>query len=82
MYTTVYSEESIIPRSGAAAAGSNMRKPASPIRIFHSTPLGNTANTIQTYRLIKSLKVLRTWVDVEFRMWWDKVLGVDGAFGE
>ncbi|KAF2626363.1 hypothetical protein BU25DRAFT_411764 [Macroventuria anomochaeta] len=57
----------------------NMRKPASPIHIFHSIPLGNTANTVQTYRLIKSLKALRAWVDVELRMWWDKVLGINDS---
>jgi hypothetical protein len=52
------------------------RKPRSEIQIFHSVPLGNTTNTVQTYRLIKSLKVLREWVDGDFRKWWDELLGV------
>jgi hypothetical protein len=56
---------------------SRTQKPASRIHIFHSVPLGNTTNTVQTYRLIKSLKVLRTWVDTDFRDWWDRVLRVD-----
>ena len=55
---------------------SEIRKPASSIQIFHSVALGNTANTIQTYRLVKSLKVLREWIDVDFRKWWDTVLGL------
>jgi len=55
----------------------DIRKPASHIQIFHSIALGNTANTVQTYRLVKSLKVLRAWIDRDFRKWWDKILGVD-----
>ncbi|KAF2628859.1 hypothetical protein BU25DRAFT_447815 [Macroventuria anomochaeta] len=54
-----------------------VRKPASRIHIFHSIPLGNTANTVQTYRLVKSLKVLRAWIDEDLRLWWDKILGID-----
>ncbi|KAH9875490.1 hypothetical protein J1614_004311 [Plenodomus biglobosus] len=45
---------------------------------FHPIPLSNTANTIQIYRLVKSLKALGAWIDTEFRMWWDKVLNIDG----
>ncbi|KAF2876860.1 hypothetical protein BDV95DRAFT_624998 [Massariosphaeria phaeospora] len=45
----------------------HIRKPASHIQIFHSLPLGNTANTAQTYRLARSLKVLRAWIDGEMR---------------
>ncbi|KAF2105199.1 hypothetical protein BDV96DRAFT_592897 [Lophiotrema nucula] len=56
---------------------SDIRKPASHIQIFHSIALGNTANTAQTYRLVKSLRVLRAWIDGDFRKWWDKILGVD-----
>ncbi|RMZ68309.1 hypothetical protein GMOD_00009914 [Pyrenophora seminiperda CCB06] len=52
-------------------------KPTSHIQIFHSITLGNTANITQTYRLIKSLKVLRAWIDRDFRKWWDRILGVD-----
>lgn len=48
----------------------------SNIQSFYSVPLGNTANTVQTHRLVKSLKVLRDWVDRDFRMWWDELLGV------
>ncbi|KAF2802870.1 uncharacterized protein BDZ99DRAFT_576470 [Mytilinidion resinicola] len=57
----------------------HIRKPASHIQIFHSIALGNTANTAQTYRLVKSLKVLRAWIDGDFRKWWDRLLGVNGV---
>jgi hypothetical protein len=55
---------------------SGIRKPMSNIQIFHSVPLGNTANTVQTYRLVKNLKVLRNWVDGDFRKWWNGFLGI------
>jgi hypothetical protein len=55
------------------------RRPMSTIRIFESVPLGNTVNTVRTYRLVKSLRVLRDWVDGDFRRWWDEVLGVAEA---
>ncbi|KAF2029780.1 hypothetical protein EK21DRAFT_89553 [Setomelanomma holmii] len=59
-------------------SSSKMQEPDSPIQIFHPITLGDTANTVQTYRLVKSLKALRAWIDVEFHMWWDKVLGIAG----
>lgn len=68
--------------TSTSMSSSSMRKPASPIHIFHSIPLGNTANTAQTYRLIKCLKALRAWIDIDFRMWWDKVLGIDRRDGD
>ncbi|CAA9959554.1 hypothetical protein PTMSG1_02971 [Pyrenophora teres f. maculata] len=61
---------------------SDIRKPASHIQIFHSIALGNTANTAQTYRLVKSLEVLKAWIDRDFRRWWDVILDVDGEGGE
>ncbi|KAF9733994.1 hypothetical protein PMIN03_006622 [Paraphaeosphaeria minitans] len=60
-------------------SNSDIRKPMSNIQIFYSVPLGNTANTVQTYRLIKSLKVLRDWVDGDFRKWWNGFLGIRDA---
>ncbi|CBX91614.1 predicted protein [Plenodomus lingam JN3] len=60
------------------ADNSDIRKPASPIQIFFSVALGSTANITQTYRLVKSLKALRAWIDEDFRKWWDEVLDVDG----
>ncbi|KAF1916589.1 hypothetical protein BDU57DRAFT_238094 [Ampelomyces quisqualis] len=59
-------------------SNSEIRKPASHIQIFHSVALGNTANIAQTYRLVKSLKVLKAWIDQDFRKWWNVVLDVDG----
>ena len=63
--------------TSTSMSSSSMRKPASPIHIFHSIPLGNTTNTAQTYQLIECLKALRAWINIKFRMWWDKVLGID-----
>jgi hypothetical protein len=69
----------VTPSNAPHLSNSDIRKPLSKIQIFHSVPLGNTANTVQTYRLIKSLKVLRDWVDGDFRKWWDGFLGVRDA---
>ncbi|PVH91768.1 hypothetical protein DM02DRAFT_606179 [Periconia macrospinosa] len=66
----------VTPSNTLHPSNSGIRKPVSNIQIFHSVPLGNTANTVQTYRLVKSLKVLRDWVDGDFRKWWDVLLGV------
>lgn len=66
----------VTPSNALHPSNSDIRKPVSNIQIFHSIPLGNTANTVQTYRLVKSLKVLRDWVDRDFRKWWDGCLGV------
>ncbi|PSN58927.1 hypothetical protein BS50DRAFT_641365 [Corynespora cassiicola Philippines] len=66
----------VTPSNALYPSNSNIRKPVSNIQIFHSVPLGNTANTVQTYRLVKSLRVLRDWVDGDFRKWWDGFLGV------
>jgi hypothetical protein len=60
-------------------SNSDIGRPVTNIRIVDSVPLGNTANTVQTYRLVKSLKVLRDWVDVDYRQWWDGFLGVCDA---
>jgi hypothetical protein len=54
-------------------------KPLSNIKIFESITLGNTGSVVQTYRLVKSLRVLRDWADGDFRKWWDKVLGVEAG---
>lgn len=64
-------------RISSDTSTSRTQKPASRIHIFHSVPLGNTTNMVQTYRLIKSLKVLRAWIDTDFRDWWDRVLRID-----
>ncbi|KAF2462914.1 uncharacterized protein BDR25DRAFT_320402 [Lindgomyces ingoldianus] len=69
----------VMPSNAPPPSNSDIRKPLSNIQIFHSVPLGNTANTVQTYRLVKSLKVLRDWVDGDFRKWWDGLLGVRDA---
>lgn len=69
----------VTPSNAPHPSNSDIRKPVSNIQIFHSVPLGNTANTVQTYRLVKSLKVLRDWVDMDFRKWWDGFLGVRDA---
>jgi hypothetical protein len=69
----------VTPSNAPHLSNSDIRRPVSKIQIFHSVPLGNTANTVQTYRLVKSLKVLRDWVDGDFRKWWDGVLGVRDA---
>lgn len=69
----------VTPSNAPHLSNSDIRKPVSNIQIFHSVPLGNTANTVQTYRLVKSLKVLRDWVDGDFRKWWDGFLGVRDA---
>ncbi|KAH9859269.1 hypothetical protein J1614_012183 [Plenodomus biglobosus] len=69
----------VCPDLLTSMSSSNIQKPSLPIQIFHSIPLGNTANIIQTYRLVKSLKALRAWIDTDFRMWWDKVLNIDGG---
>lgn len=66
----------VMPSNALHSSSSDIRKPVSNIQIFHSIPLGNTANTVQTYRLVKSLKVLRDWVDGDFRRWWGALLGV------
>ena len=66
----------VTPSKAPHPSNSDIRKPMSNIQIFHSVPLGNTANTVQTYRLVKSLKVLRDCVDRDFRKWWDGFLGV------
>ena len=66
----------VMPSNALHPSSSDIRKPVSNVQIFHSIPLGNTANTVQTYRLVKSLKVLRDWVDGDFRKWWDALLGV------
>jgi hypothetical protein len=60
----------------SSALPKGFHKPMSNIRIFESVPLGNTMYTLQTYRLVKSLRVLRDWVDGDFRKWWDGVLGI------
>ena len=49
----------VTPSNAPHPSNSDMRKPVSNIQIFHSVPLGNTANTVQTYRLIKTLRALR-----------------------
>jgi hypothetical protein len=69
----------VTPSTASHTSNSDNRRPVSNIQIFHSVPLGNTANMVQTYRLVKSLKVLRGWVDVDYRHWWDGFLGVHGA---
>ncbi|KAF2740440.1 hypothetical protein EJ04DRAFT_455555 [Polyplosphaeria fusca] len=69
----------VTPLNALHPSNSDIRKPVSHIQIFHSVPLGNTANTVQTYRLIRSLKVLKDWVDGDFRKWWDRFLGVHGV---
>lgn len=69
----------VTPSNALHPSNSDMRKPVSNIQIFHSVPLGNMANPVQTYRLVKSLKVLRDWVDGDFRKWWDGFLGVRDA---
>ncbi|KAL5397982.1 hypothetical protein PMIN03_012822 [Paraphaeosphaeria minitans] len=69
----------VTPSNARHPSNSDLRTPVSNIQIFHSVPLGNTANTVQTYRLVKSLKVLRDWVDGDFRKWWDGILGVRDA---
>jgi hypothetical protein len=69
----------VTPSNALHPSNSDIRKPVSNIQIFHSVPLGNTANTVQTYRLVKSIKVLRDWVDEDFRKWWDGFLGVRDA---
>jgi hypothetical protein len=66
----------VTPLYALPPSNSDIRKPVSNIQIFHSVPLGNTANTVQAYRLVKSLKVLRDWVDGDYRKWWDGLLGV------
>jgi hypothetical protein len=66
----------VTPSNAPDPSNSDIRKPVSNIQIFHSVLLGNTANTVQTYRLVKSLKVLRHWVDGDFRKWWDGFLEV------
>jgi hypothetical protein len=71
----------VTPSNAPHPLNSDIRKPVSNIQIFHSVPLGNTANMVQTYRLVKSLKVLRDWVDGDFRKWWDEFLGVRDAEG-
>lgn len=63
-------------------SSSDIRKPASHIQILHSVALGNTANTAQTYRLVKNLKVLKAWINRDFRKWWDVILDVDGEDAE
>jgi hypothetical protein len=62
--------------TSSSALPKGFRKPMSNIRIFESVPLGNTVDMVQTYRLVKSLRVLRDWVDGDFRKWWDVVLGI------
>jgi hypothetical protein len=71
----------VMPANALHLSKSLIRKPGLAIQIFHSVPLGNTANMVQTYRLLKSLKVLREWVDEDFRKWWDKLLGIREAEG-
>jgi hypothetical protein len=70
------------PNTPALASRSSMRKPALCIHIFHSIFLENAASAMQTYRLVKILKELRVWIDAELRMWWDRLLGIDGAGGD
>jgi hypothetical protein len=66
----------VMPSQTLHPSNSDTRRPVSKIQIFHSVPIGNTANTVQTYRLVKSLKVLRDWVDGDYRRWWDGFLGI------
>ncbi|CAI6342380.1 unnamed protein product [Periconia digitata] len=66
----------VTPSNALRPSNLDICKPVSNIQIFHSVPLGNTANTVQAYRLVKSLKVLRDWVDGDFRKWWDVLLGL------
>jgi len=66
----------VTPSNAAQPSHPGIRKPASNIQVFHSVPLGTTSSTVQTYRLVKSLRVLRNWVDTDFRGWWDGFLGL------
>jgi hypothetical protein len=67
----------VTPSDGSKPAGSKDHVPESSTEIFHSRPLGNTASPVQTYRLLKNLRVLRTWVDEDYRQWWDDFLVED-----
>jgi hypothetical protein len=53
----------VTPSNALHPSNLDIRKPVSNIQIFHSVPLGNTMNTVQTYQLVKSSKVRRDWVD-------------------
>ncbi|KAF2034803.1 hypothetical protein EK21DRAFT_56234 [Setomelanomma holmii] len=68
----------VSPNLLTSTSSLKIQEPASPIQILSSMTLGNTANTVQTYRLVKGLKALRAWIDVGFRMCWDKVLIIAG----
>lgn len=50
--------------------------PHAHIEIFGELRLGESSSIIGVYQLLKSLRVLKRWIDTEYRTWWDRVLGV------
>ena len=55
------------------------RVPRCRINIFDQLYLGASTTVQGTYRLLKSLRILQTWADTDFRLWFDRVLGVEQA---
>lgn len=51
--------------------------PHAHIEIFGEMRLGDSSTILGTYHLLKSLRVLKSWIDTEYRAWWDRVLGVE-----
>jgi hypothetical protein len=58
-----------------ATASNNTRKPQSALIIFEAGELGNTGSIRELYKLIKTLRILRGWIDRHMREWWGEVLG-------
>lgn len=67
----------VCPEAATSLPTSTLRRPVSRVEIYSSVPLGKTSDIVQVYRLVKSLRLLNEWVDVDFRKWWNDVLQLD-----
>ena len=55
-------------------AANPLTLPHAHIEIFGTMRLGDTSSVFGTYRLLKSLRVLKSWINEEYRSWWDRIL--------
>lgn len=65
------------PSPTSSSTSTHISSPISSIVILRDVPIGTTVNVLGCFTIIASPRRLMLWVSEDFRMWWEKVLGVN-----